>query len=70
LYRHQLQKMFLKFFADDGAAGTFAAELEPGRWSPAEVQERLLKAGDADAAPALFKVAPASTGEALRSALG
>ena len=23
--RHQLQKMFLKFFADDGAAGTFAA---------------------------------------------
>jgi len=53
--RHQLREMFLKFFDDPAAADEFAAALEPGYWSPAEVQERLLKAADAHAALALFQ---------------
>lgn len=42
--RHQLREMFLKFFDDAAAADAFAAALEPGVWSPASVQEKLLKA--------------------------
>jgi chaperone BCS1 len=59
----QLERMFLKFFDDAEAARRFAAALEPNRWSPAAVQERLLKAQDpADAiaqfrGPALVKAA-------------
>jgi chaperone BCS1 len=52
---HQLERMFLKFFDDAGAAKRFAGEVEAGRWAPATVQERLLKAADAEEAIALFR---------------
>jgi hypothetical protein len=42
--------MFLKFFEDASAAARFAREVAPNRWSPAEVQERLLKAQTVDEA--------------------
>jgi chaperone BCS1 len=63
--RHQLREMFLKFFNDPAAADAFAAALEPGVWSPAAVQERLLKAPDAASAPALFVPAPPRPPQAL-----
>jgi chaperone BCS1 len=44
----QLERMFLKFFDDATAAARFAREVAPGRWSPAQVQERLLKAESVD----------------------
>jgi chaperone BCS1 len=53
--RGQLERMFLKFFDDPAAAGRFAGALEPDRWSPAQVQEQLLKAASADEAVALFR---------------
>jgi len=51
----QLERMFLKFFDDRDAAARFAAEVESGRWAPAAVQERLLKAPDPEAAIAAFR---------------
>lgn len=59
--RHQLREMFLKFFPDPSTAEEFASSVQPGQWSPAEVQERLLKANDARAALALFGPKPAAT---------
>jgi chaperone BCS1 len=56
--RHQLREMFLKFFDDPAAAEAFANTLEPGRWSPAEVQERLLKADDGASALEHFQPRP------------
>ena len=53
--RGQLERMFLKFFDDRAAAARFADALEPDCWSPAQVQERLLKAASADDAVALFR---------------
>jgi hypothetical protein len=47
--------MFLKFFDDASAAARFASEVPPGLWSPAQVQERLLKARSVDEAIALFR---------------
>jgi len=58
--RHQLREMFLKFFDDPAAADAFANALEPGRWSPAEVQERLLKADDPQSALKHFQPRPAA----------
>ncbi len=52
--RDQLARMCRKFFDDDAAAARFAAEVEPDRWSPAQVQERLLKAADVEEAIAAF----------------
>jgi chaperone BCS1 len=52
--RHQLEQMFLKFFPDPSAARHFADTLEPDRWSPAQVQERLLTAKSAADAARLF----------------
>ena len=52
--RDQLERMFRKFFDDAAAAARFADTVAADRWSPAEVQERLLKATDVDEALALF----------------
>jgi chaperone BCS1 len=52
--RDQLARMFRKFFDDEAAAARFAEALAPDRWSPAQVQERLLKAATAEEAEALF----------------
>jgi chaperone BCS1 len=59
--RDQLQRMFRKFIDDDAAAERFAAEVAADRWSPAQVQERLLKAASPEEAIALFteELAPA-----------
>jgi hypothetical protein len=51
----QLERMFLKFFDDASAAARFANEVDPDRWSPAQVQERLLKAESVDEALRLFR---------------
>jgi chaperone BCS1 len=56
--RDQLERMFRKFFDDNRAAAQFADTIPAGRWSPAAVQERLLKAPDVDAAIALFHRGP------------
>ena len=50
--------MFLKFFDDASAAARFAREVASDRWSPAQVQERLLKARSVDEAISLFREAP------------
>jgi chaperone BCS1 len=71
--RDQLERMFLKFFDDAAAAARFADALEPDRWSPAQVQERLLKAASADGAIGLFTEPPAPVALAapeLRLAVG
>jgi chaperone BCS1 len=52
--RDQLARMFRKFFDDEAAAAQFADAVSPDRWSPAQVQERLLKAASADEAIRLF----------------
>ena len=52
--RGQLERMFRKFFDDADAAARFADTVPADRWSPAQVQERLLKAATADEALALF----------------
>jgi chaperone BCS1 len=52
--RDQLERMFRKFFDDEAAAARFADALPAGRWSPAQVQERLLKATTVDEAIDLF----------------
>ncbi len=58
--RDQLARMFRKFFDDAAAAERFAASVAAEAWSPAQVQERLLKASSVDEALALFEdpVAP------------
>ncbi len=53
--RGQLERMFRKFFDDPAAAARFADALPADRWSPAQVQERLLKAATADEAIELFR---------------
>ena len=55
--RDQLARMCRKFFDDEAAAARFAGAVEPDRWSPAQVQERLLKAGSVDDAIAAFTCA-------------
>jgi len=57
--RSQLERMFRKFFDDEAAAARFANTVPAGRWSPAQVQERLLKAAAADVAIASFAEQPA-----------
>jgi chaperone BCS1 len=57
--RDQLERMFVKFIDDAGAAARFADAVEVDRWSPAQVQERLLKAGTLEEAISLFE--PRST---------
>ena len=52
--RDQLERMFLKFFDNAAAASKFCAVVAPDHWSPAQVQERLLKAGSVDEAIQLF----------------
>ena len=52
--REQLARMCRKFFDDEAAAARFADAVEPDRWSPAQVQERLLKAAGVDEAIASF----------------
>jgi len=56
--RDQLLRMFMKFIDDAGAAARFADAIEVGRWSPAQVQERLLKAATVEEAIALFGAQP------------
>jgi mitochondrial chaperone BCS1 len=51
---YQLEKMFLKFFPDENAAKKFAATIPSGEFSPATIQERLLKAKNIDEAFAAF----------------
>ena len=51
---HQLEQMFLKFLPDAAAAKRFATSQPAGRWSPAQVQERLLKAQGVEDAFAQF----------------
>jgi chaperone BCS1 len=53
--RDQLERMFLKFIDDPAAARRFADAVGPGLWSPAQVQERLLKASTEEEAVALFQ---------------
>ena len=64
--RDQLERMFCKFFDDDAAATRFADRVDAGRWSPAQVQERLLNAGDVDEAVALFDASSADGAPPLR----
>ena len=52
--RSQLERMFLKFIDDPAAAARFADAVAPDRWSPAQVQERLLKAGTVEEALSHF----------------
>jgi chaperone BCS1 len=61
--RSQLERMFRKFFDDPVAASRFAAALPADRWSPAQVQERLLKAASVDEALHLFPAHPAAEGD-------
>jgi chaperone BCS1 len=51
----QLERMFAKFIADPADAARFASTVAADRWSPAQVQERLLKAGSVDEALELFR---------------
>ncbi len=53
--RDQLERMFAKFFDDAAAAVRFADAVPADRWSPAQVQERLLKAANAEEAIELFR---------------
>jgi chaperone BCS1 len=64
--RDQLERMFLKFFDDPEAAARFAAAVPARHWSPAAVQERLLKAPTADAAIELFRGGPDDAAALLR----
>jgi chaperone BCS1 len=52
--RDQMERMFLKFFDDAAAAAIFADAVATDQWSPAQVQERLLKAGSVEEAIELF----------------
>jgi chaperone BCS1 len=53
--RDQLARMFAKFFPGPAAAARFADAVPADRWSPAQVQERLLKAANADEGIAHFR---------------
>ena len=53
--RDQLKRMFLKFIDDDAAAERFADAVRADTFSPAQVQERLLKATTLEEAIALFE---------------
>ena len=66
--RDQLQRMFRKFFDDEDAAARFAQAVTADRWSPAQVQERLLKATSTDEAIALFVEPPVAETVELRRA--
>jgi chaperone BCS1 len=66
--RDQLERMFLKFIDDADAAARFANVVDVELWSPAQVQERLLKASDADEAIALFAPPPENAVPKLRAA--
>ena len=66
--RGQLERMFRKFIDDAQAAARFADAVAPGRWSPAQVQERLLKAGSVEEAVALFREPPAGEVTVLKAA--
>jgi hypothetical protein len=52
---HQLEQMFLKFYDAAAAAKRFATAQPAGRWSPAQVQERLLKSHSVEEALAQFE---------------
>ncbi|MBK6744426.1 MAG: AAA family ATPase [Hydrogenophilales bacterium] len=56
--RHQLYWMFRKFFDDEAAATRFADALPENHYSPATLQERLLKAHDVGEALAAFGLTP------------
>jgi hypothetical protein len=66
--RDQLQRMFRKFFDDEAAAARFAEAVAADRWSPAQVQERLLKATSTEEAIALFAEQPTAETVELRRA--
>jgi len=66
--RDQLARMFRKFFDDEAAAARFADAVAADRWSPAQVQERLLKAASPDEAIGLFAEPPGQTVELKRAA--
>ena len=66
--RDQLARMFGKFFDEPAAAERFADALPAGRFSPAMVQERLLKAAGPDDAIALFREHAAADVAQLRAA--
>jgi chaperone BCS1 len=66
--RGQLERMYLKFIDDPAGAARFADTVAPDRWSPAQVQERLLKAGSPGEALALFAQPPAAEATLLRAA--
>jgi mitochondrial chaperone BCS1 len=61
--RGQLERMFRKFFDDAAAAARFADTVPADRWSPAQVQERLLKSTCVDDALAQFTMRTISEGE-------
>ncbi len=56
--RHQLYWMFRKFFDDEHTAARFADNLPESQYSPATLQERLLKAHDVGEALAAFGLTP------------
>jgi len=60
--------MFRKFFDDEAAAARFAEVVAADRWSPAQVQERLLKAASTEEAIALFSEQPTAETVELRRA--
>jgi chaperone BCS1 len=66
--RDQLARMFRKFFDDEAAAAGFADAVAADRWSPAQVQERLLKAASAEEAIALFLEPPLAQALELKRA--
>ena len=51
---YQLEQMFLKFFPNANEAKRFAEKIPSGEFSPATIQERLLKAKDIQQAFAAF----------------
>lgn len=53
--RSQLERMFAKFHDDPAAIARFADTVAPNCWSPAQVQEALLKAVSVDEAIEHFK---------------
>jgi chaperone BCS1 len=66
--RSQLERMFRKFFDDEAAAARFADAVAADCWSPAQVQERLLKAASTEEAIALFAEQPTAETVELRRA--
>ena len=63
--RGQLERMFRKFFDDAAAAAHFADTVPADRWSPAQVQERLLKSHSVDDALAQFALRPTLDGDVV-----